>query len=323
MAGYLLILREQPLTRRLLLFFVLFVLFFLFDLSGGQFAQVFLPAIGFTPGEPGAVFDRTLLAVVVAAGLTLNFMLILVLSFKVQIGLVWVELLIAFLAFFYSFNLSFPFIVVRLPILIFTGAFTTIYVSMISIAFACVLALIGALARLSKNGPAYGVATFYISFFRGTPLLLQVFIIYLGLPQMGLILDPVPAGVIALSLCYGAYMAEIFRAGIQGVPRGQAEAATALGLRPAMTMRKVILPQAMKLIVPPTGNQFIAMLKDSSLVSVLGVQELMFLARTQGRSEFKHFEMLITAAIIYWIISIGFELVQARIEAYYGKGDVR
>jgi len=322
-AGYLLILREQPLARRLLLFFVLFVLFFLFDLSGGQFAQVFLPAIGFTPGEPGAVFDRTLLAVVVAAGLTLNFMLILVLSFKVQIGLVWVELLIAFLAFFYSFNLSFPFIVVRLPILIFTGAFTTIYVSMISIAFACVLALIGALARLSKNGPAYGVATFYISFFRGTPLLLQVFIIYLGLPQMGLILDPVPAGVIALSLCYGAYMAEIFRAGIQGVPRGQAEAATALGLRPAMTMRKVILPQAMKLIVPPTGNQFIAMLKDSSLVSVLGVQELMFLARTQGRSEFKHFEMLITAAIIYWIISIGFELVQARIEAYYGKGDVR
>jgi len=322
-ARYLVILREQPLARRLLLFLVLFVLFFLFDLSGSQFAQVFLPTIGFTPGEPGAVFDRILLAVVVAAGLTLNFMLILVLPFRAQIGFVWGELLIAFLAFFYSFNLSFPFIVVRLPILIFTGAFTTIYVSLISIGFACVLALIGALARLSKNGPAYGVATFYISFFRGTPLLLQVFIIYLGLPQMGVILDPVPAGVIALSLCYGAYMAEIFRAGIQGVPRGQAEAATALGLRPAMIMRKVILPQAMKLIVPPTGNQFIAMLKDSSLVSVLGVQELMFLARTQGRSEFKHFEMLITAAVIYWIISIGFELIQARIETYYGKGDVR
>ena len=156
-----------------------------------------------------------------------------------------------------------------------------------------------------------------------TPLLLQVFIIYLGLPQMGVILDPVPAGIIALSLCYGAYMAEIFRAGIQGVPAGQGEAAAALGLRPALTMRKVILPQAMKLIVPPTGNQFIAMLKDSSLISVLGVQELMFLARTQGRSEFKHFEMLITAAIIYWIISFVFELIQARIEAHYGKGDVR
>ena len=313
----------RPLTRRLLLFLVLFALFFYFDLSGGRFAQAFMPLTGLGAGEPGALVDRTVLAIVVAAGLTLNFMMILALPFVAQVGVVWVELLIAFLAFFYSFDLSFPFIAVRLPILIFTGAFTTIYVSMISIGFACVLALIGALARLSKNGPAYGVATFYISFFRGTPLLLQVFIIYLGLPQMGVILDPVPAGIIALSLCYGAYMAEIFRAGIQGVPQGQGEAAAALGLRPALTMRKVILPQAMKLIVPPTGNQFIAMLKDSSLISVLGVQELMFLARTQGRSEFKHFEMLITAAIIYWIISIVFELIQARIEAHYGKGDVR
>lgn len=314
---------EQPSARRLLLFFVLFVLFFAFDLSGGGFANAFMPLIGFAAGEPGALFDRSLLAVVVAAGLTLNFMLILALPFVAQVGVVWAELLIAFLAFFYSFDLSFPFIAVRLPILIFTGAFTTIYVSLISIACACVLALIGALARLSANGPAYGVATFYISFFRGTPLLLQVFIIYLGLPQMGLVMDPVPAGILALSLCYGAYMAEIFRAGIQGVPDGQGEAAAALGLQPALTMRKVILPQAMKLIVPPTGNQFIAMLKDSSLISVLGVQELMFLARTQGRSEFKHFEMLITAAVIYWIVSIVFELVQARIEAYYGKGDVR
>ena len=313
----------RPLTRRLLLFLVLFALLFLVDLSGGQFARTFMPMTGLGAGEPGALWDRTVLAVVVAAGLTLNFMMIGALPFVAQVGVVWGELLIAFLAFFYSFDLSFPFISARLPLLIFTGAFTTIYVSLISIGFACVLALIGALARLSKNGPAYGIATFYISFFRGTPLLLQVFIIYLGLPQMGVILDPVPAGIIALSLCYGAYMAEIFRAGIQGVPAGQGEAAAALGLRPALTMRKVILPQAMKLIVPPTGNQFIAMLKDSSLISVLGVQELMFLARTQGRSEFKHFEMLITAAIIYWIISFVFELVQARIEAHYGTGDVR
>lgn len=313
----------RPLTRRLLLFLVLFALVFFIDLSGGQFARVFMPLTGLGVGEPGALLDRIVLAVVVAAGLTLNFMMIVALPFVAQVGVIWVELLIAFLAFFYSFNLSFSFIAARLPILIFTGAFTTIYVSMISIGCACVLALIGALARLSKNGPAYGVATFYISFFRGTPLLLQVFIIYLGLPQMGVILDPVPAGIIALSLCYGAYMAEIFRAGIQGVPRGQGEAAAALGLRPGLTMRKVILPQAMKLIVPPTGNQFIAMLKDSSLISVLGVQELMFLARTQGRSEFKHFEMLITAAIIYWIISFVFELIQARIEVHYGRGDVR
>ncbi len=165
------------------------------------------------------------------------------------------------------------------------------------------------------------MATFYISFFRGTPLLLQVYLIYLGLPQIGLVLDAVPSGVMALSLCYGAYMAEIFRAGIQGVPKGQREAAMALGLKSGLIMRKIILPQAMRLIIPPTGNQFIAMLKDSSLVSVMGVWELMFLARTQGRAEFKILEMLITAAIIYWIISVVFELVQARIERHYRRDD--
>ena len=87
-------------------------------------------------------------------------------------------------------------------------------------------------------------------------------------------------------------------------------------------MRKIILPQAIKIIIPPTGNQFIAMLKDSALVSVMGVWELMFLARTQGKSEFKHMEMLIAAALIYWIISIVFESIQARLEAHYGKADI-
>ncbi len=116
------------------------------------------------------------------------------------------------------------------------------------------------------------------TFFRGTPLLLQVYLIYLGLPQIGVTLPAVPSGVIALSLCYGAYMAEIFRAGIEGVPHGQREAARALGLKEGLILRKIVLPQAMRLIVPPVGNQFIAMLKDSSLVSVMGVWELTFVA---------------------------------------------
>ncbi len=105
-----------------------------------------------------------------------------------------------------------------------------------------------------------------------------------------------PAGILALSLCYGAYMTEIFRAGISSIPRGQWEASRAIGLTPFQAMTRVILPQSMRLIIPPTGNQFISMLKDSSLVSVIGVWELMFLARTQGRAEFRHLEMLITAA---------------------------
>jgi polar amino acid transport system permease protein len=115
-------------------------------------------------------------------------------------------------------------------------------------------------------------------------------------------------------------MAEIFRAGILAIPHGQAEAARALGLRESLIMRLVILPQAIRLIVPPTGNQFIAMLKDSSLVSVMGAWEIMFLARTHGRAEFKYMEMLITAAIIYWVLSGVFELIQSRIEKRFGKG---
>ncbi len=96
-----------------------------------------------------------------------------------------------------------------------------------------------------------------------------------------------------------------------------------MGVKDWVIMRKIVLPQAMKLIVPPTGNQFIAMLKDSSLVSVVGVWELTFLAKTQGRAEFKHLEMLITASIVYWIISISFETIQTRIRRHYGKGDLR
>lgn len=313
----------QPWAKRLLLFLVLFAAILAIDPSGSGIARLVLPVTGLGTGEETGFGSRLLLSAILAAVLSANFILILKMPLKLQIVVFWAELLILFLGFFYSFDLSFPFIVERLHILIFVGAFTTIYVSLISIALACVIAMAGALARLSNNGPAFALATFYISFFRGTPLLLQVYVIYAGLPQLGIILDAVPSGIIALSLCYGAYMAEIFRAGIEGVPRGQAEAATALGLKKGLILRKVVLPQAMKLIVPPTGNQFIAMLKDSSLVSVVGVQELMFLARTQGRSEFKHFEMLITAALIYWAMSFVFELCQARLEAYYGKGDKR
>ncbi len=258
-------------------------------------------------------------AIAIAAGLTVNVILVALLPFRTQVLIFFAELLGLFLAFFYSFDLSFSFIAERLPLLILTGLGYTLLITSISIVCASVLAMVGALARLSKNGPAYSLATFYVSFFRGTPLLLQVYLIYLGLPQMGITLDAIPSGVIALSLCYGAYMTEIFRSGIQSVGEGQAEAATALGLKKWQVMYKVILPQAIRIIVPPTGNNFISMLKDSSLVSAMGVMELMYLARTLGRSEFKHFEMLITAALIYWFVSFLFELLQARIEKYYAR----
>lgn len=253
----------------------------------------------------------------------LNFVVVNLLPDRMRLPVVWLELLLLFLGFFLSFGLDFAFIQKKVWFLISQGAVTTVYVSLISIAIACVIAMVAALGRLSTNPLFFGVSTFYISFFRGLPLLMQIYLIYFGLPQLGFVVDPIPAGIAALSICYGAYMAEIFRAGILGVPRGQAEAAAALGLKPPQVFMKVVMPQAMRLIVPPTGNQFIAMLKDSSLVSVVGVWELTFLAKTAGKSEFKHVEMLITASIIYWVMSICFELIQARIERHYKKTDVR
>ena len=314
---------ERPWILRLLLFAVTAGLALWIDLTDTLLGRALGPVVASVTGANGGFVLRLHIAVILGFIFVGNVVIVRALPFRLQIGLIWAELLALFLAFFYSFDLSFPFIFSRIGFLITQGAVTTVYISLLSITFASIIAMAGALARLSSSGPAYATATFYISFFRGTPLLLQIYLIYLGLPQLGLVLDAVPSGVIALSLCYGAYMAEIFRAGIEGVPRGQREAAMALGLKGGLIMRKIILPQAMRLIIPPTGNQFIAMLKDSSLVSVMGVWELMFLARTQGRAEFRHIEMLITAAIIYWIISIVFELVQARIEAYYGKDSQR
>lgn len=253
-------------------------------------------------------------AAVTSLALTLIVNIVGRLPMKTQTIVVWLALLGGALYFFFSFDLSYSFIYSKLPFLVTQGVFTTVYISAISIAIAFVLAIIGAIAKLSQNGFVVAIASFYTSFFRGVPLLIQIYLIYLGIPQLGYVIDAIPAGVLALSLCYGAYMTEIFRGGIMSIPRGQWEAARALGLRPFTTMRKVIMPQAMKLIIPPTGNQFIAMLKDSSLVSVIGVWELMFLARTQGREEFRHLEMLITAALLYWILSIILERGQAILE---------
>jgi len=310
---------ERPWISRLLLFLFVVAIGTWMGLEDSLLGRALLPAIGSTTGEEAGFIPRLLIAVELAIILALNVAAIRLLPFRMQILVVWLELLAGFLLFFYSFDLTYQYIWDRLEVLL-MGVVVTIYVSAAAIFVSCVLALAAALARLSRSGPAFAIATYYISFFRGTPLLVQVFLIYTGLPQIGLVLDAVPAGILALSLCYGAYMAEIFRAGIQGVPSGQSEAAAALGLRKGVIFRKVVFPQAMRLVVPPTGNQFIAMLKDSSLVSFMGVMELFNVARIQARTEFKFFEMLISAAIFYWVISIVFEAIQARIEAHYGKG---
>src|SRR5215510_12172166 len=230
--------------------------------------------------------------------------------FRLKVALVWV-VIFALLGFFFwiaKFDTdwmrdNFTFIA--------KGLQYTLYIALGGIAIAVVLALLGALARISSNPIAYGISGFYVSFFRGTPLIVQMFLLYLALPQVGanlvdrypelgtnfsnaLILEPWQVGILALGLNYGAYMTEIFRAGIESVAGGQGEAADALGMTYAQKMRKVVLPQAFRVIIPPTGNEFIAMMKDTALVSFLGTtldtMELFRRAQLVGKADFKNLE---------------------------------
>jgi polar amino acid transport system permease protein len=217
------------------------------------------------------------------------------------------------------------------------GITWTMIIAVLSIALACVLALLGALGRVSRNAIAVGVTGFYTSFFRGTPLIVQLFLIYLALPQIGialgdpwagwLTLDVLTAGILALGLNYGAYMTEIFRAGIQSVGHGQSEAAEALGMSYVRKMRRVVMPQALRVVIPPTGNEFIAMMKDTALVSFLGasVDQMEIFRRAQlvGRADFRNLEALLIAAVMYWGLTTIFQYFQLRLERRLSKGYVR
>lgn len=214
----------------------------------------------------------------------------------------------------------------------------TLLLAIGAIVLACVMALLGSLCRISSNPVLYSVAGFYTSFFRGTPLIVQLFLIYLALPQIAAgignptltklaTLSAFQAGIIGLGLNYGAYLTEIFRAGIQAVPHGQYEAAEALGMPYRTSMRRVILPQAFRIVIPPTGNEFIAMLKDTALVSFLGVAaeqaEIFRRASLIGKSEYRNLEAYILAALIYWGLTAIFTYFQGRLERRLAKGYVR
>src|SRR3954453_6512965 len=217
----------------------------------------------------------------------------------------------------------------------------TMVMAVAGIVLAIVLALLGALARISRNPVAYGIAGFYVSFFRGTPLIVQMFLLYLALPPVGrnlaaeyswlpegfdqaLVLEAATAGTLALGLNYGAYMTEIFRAGIQSVAGGQGEAADALGMTYSQKMRKVVLPQAFRVIIPPTGNEFIAMMKDTALVSFLGVTaasaEIFRRAQLVGKHDFKNLEAYVAVALVYWGLTVLFTFFQSRLEKRIGRG---
>ena len=203
------------------------------------------------------------------------------------------------------------------------GVAITIFVSVMSIFFATIFAVIGALGRLSRIAPIYATATLYVSLIRGTPLIIQLLFWYLALPQFGIVLPGLVCGIFGLAFNYGAYMTEIFRAGIQAIPRGQVEAAAALGMTERMTMRRIVLPQATRIVIPAIGNKFIAMIKDSALVSYVGIQETFWRASTTGSRLFRSFETLLVAALIYWVLTIVFSLLQERLEKRLSESDVR
>ena len=251
-------------------------------------------------------------------------------QFRANVAITWIVLLLILVVIFSGDNLPFGLSGIKLDTsfisdnwsFIASGIWTTIGISLLSIVLATLLALFAALGRLSTFPPFYAVSTFYVSLIRGTPLYLQIFFFFLALPQLGIVLPGLWAGVLALGLNYGAYMSEIFRAGLAAVGKGQREAALAIGMTPGQTMQRIVLPQALRFAIPPTGNEFIAMTKDSALVSATGfVHELMWRATKVGRAHFRNLEALIIAAIFYWIMTLILSALQGRLEARMSRGD--
>ena len=191
----------------------------------------------------------------------------------------------------------------------------TIPLTIISFIVGLVIALAVALARLSSNVVLSNVARFYISIIRGTPLLVQLFIVFFALPEFGVKIDPFPAAVIAFSLNVGGYAAEIIRSAILSVPKGQWEAAETIGLNYVGTLRRIILPQATRVAVPPLSNTLISLVKDTSLASTILVTELLRQAQIVAAPTFEFFALYGTAAIYYWVICLVLSFGQARVES--------
>jgi cystine transport system permease protein len=190
----------------------------------------------------------------------------------------------------------------------------TIPLTAASFVLGLALALVVALMRLSPLRVVSGVARVYISIIRGTPLLLQLFLIYYGLPSVGIRFDPFPAAIIALSLNVGGYAAEVIRAAILSVPKGQWEAASTIGMGYATTLRKVVLPQATRNAIPPLSNTLISLVKDTSLASTIQVGELMRKAQEVAAPTFQFFELYAVAAAYYWVVCHLLSILQNRLE---------
>ncbi len=218
-------------------------------------------------------------------------------------------------------HFNFDLVVNSFPLLL-VGAGVTIKITALSVALGVVIGLFVGIARISRIKILRVLAAIYVDFFRGTPLLVQIFLVYFALPVItGQRVDPFVAAIGSCGINSGAYVAEIFRAGIQSIDKGQMEAGRSLGMTWVQTMRYIIVPQAFKRVIPPLGNEFIALLKDSSLVSVIGFEELtrrgqLIIAKTYGS-----LEIWISVAVIYLAMTLTISRFVAYLERRYKTDD--
>ncbi|WP_153731111.1 amino acid ABC transporter permease [Sporosarcina obsidiansis] len=190
----------------------------------------------------------------------------------------------------------------------------TIPLAIISFIIGLTIAIFTALARISSSNILRAVARVYVSIIRGTPLLVQLFIIFYGLPTIGIIIDPFPSAVIGFSLNVGAYASEIIRAAILSIPKGQWEAAYSIGMNYSQALRKIVLPQAARVSVPPLSNSFIGLVKDTSLAAMILVAEMFRKAQEIASMNYEFLFVYSMAALIYWVICFILSIIQGRIE---------
>lgn len=201
------------------------------------------------------------------------------------------------------------------------GTLFTLQLSLGGMIFGLLLGFMLALMRLSRFWPLSWLSRFYVSVFRGTPLIAQLFMIYYGLPQFGIELDPIPAAMIGLSLNTAAYTSETLRAAISSIEKGQWEAAASIGMNPWQTLRRVILPQAARTALPPLGNSFIGLVKDTSLAATIQVPELFRQAQLVTSRTLEVFTMYLAASIIYWLLATVLSFLQNRLEDRVNRQD--
>ncbi len=242
-------------------------------------------------------------------------------------------------------------IIAEYGVMFWRGLQMTVMVTVICIIQGTCLGLAIGMARLAdaRHSPAKALckyllrwpATVYVSFFRGTPLFVQILLIHFALlpvfinPADGLLISGSTArelkqnygalmsGVLALTLNAGAYLSEVFRAGIQSIDKGQVEAARSLGMSYSRTMRYVVLPQAFRRMLPPLGNNAISLLKDSSLISAIGLAEMAYAARTVAGAYSRYWEPYLTISLMYWVLTLGLAYGVKKLEARFGRGDTR